>query len=97
MAQGLKGNKIKAKRIGDMQKVLNNLAHPAAAAKYNHVRVQLEDGKEVHMLFTDSEVQKALDRAKKNPEDCPAVSIFRDILDWYYFIKYYDTRNITIR
>ena len=81
MAQGLKGNKIKAKRIGDMQKVLNNRAHPAAAAKYNHVRVQLEDGKEVHMLFTDSEVQKALDRAKKNPEDCPAVSIFRDILD----------------
>lgn len=35
MAQGLKGNKIKAKRIGDMQKVLNNLPHPAAAAKYN--------------------------------------------------------------
>jgi hypothetical protein len=81
MAQGLKGNKIKAKRIGDMQKVLNNLAHPAAAAKYNHVRVQLEDGKEVHMLFTDSEIQKAVERAKKNPEDCPAVSIFRDILD----------------
>ena len=81
MAQGLKGNKIKAKRIGDMQKVLNNLAHPAAAAKYNHVRVQLEDGTEVHMLFTDSEVKKALDRAKKNPEDCPDVSVFRDILD----------------
>lgn len=81
MAKGLKGNKIKAKRIADMQTVVNNLAHPAAAAKYNHVRVQLEDGKEVHLLFTDSEVKKALDRAKKNPEDCPSVSLFRDILD----------------
>lgn len=81
MAKGLKGNKIKAKRIADMQTVVNNLAHPAAAAKYNHIRVQLEDGKEVHLLFTDSEVKKALDRAKKNPEDCPSVSLFRDILD----------------
>ena len=81
MAVGLKGNKIKAKRIADVQKVLNTLAHPAAAAKYNHVRVQLEDGKEVHLLFTDSEMQKAMDRAKKNPEDCPNVSVFRDIFD----------------
>ena len=59
MAKGLKGTTIKAKRIADMQSVVNQLAHPAAAAKYNHVRVQLEDGKEVHMLFTDSEVKNA--------------------------------------
>ena len=81
MAKGVKGTTIKAKRIADMQSVVNQLAHPAAAAKYNHVRVQLEDGKEVHMLFTDSEVKKALERAKKNPEDCPSVSVFRDIFD----------------
>jgi hypothetical protein len=81
MATGLKGNKIKAKRIADVQKVLNKLPHPAAAAKYNHIRVQLEDGKEVHLLFTDSEMQKAIDRAKKNPEDCPDVSLLRDIFD----------------
>ena len=81
MAVGLKGNKIKAKRIADLQKVLNQAKHPAAAAKYNHIRVQLEDGKEVHMLFTDSEIQKAVDRAKKNPEDCPSLSVFRDIFD----------------
>lgn len=81
MAAGLKGNKIKAKRIADIQKVLNQAKHPAAAAKYNHVRVQFEDGKEAHLLFTDSEIQKALDRAKKNPEDCPSVSVFRDIFD----------------
>lgn len=81
MAKGIKGNKIKAKRIADMQTVVNQLPHPAAAAKYNHVRVQLEDGTEVHMLFTDAEVKKAIERAKKNAEDCPSVSLFRDILD----------------
>jgi hypothetical protein len=81
MAVGHKGNKIKAKRIADVQKVLNTLKHPAAAEKYNHIRVQLEDGKEVHLLFTDAEMQKALDRAKKNPEDCPNVSLLRDIFD----------------
>lgn len=81
MAKGIKGNTIKAKRIADMQTVVNQLKHPAAAAKYNHVRIQLEDGKEVHLLFTDAEVKKALDRAKKNPEDCPKASLFRDIFD----------------
>jgi hypothetical protein len=81
MAQGLKGTKIKAKRIADVQTVLNSLPHPAAAAKYNHIRVQFEDGREEHLLFTDSEMQKALARAKKNPEDCPKVSVFRDIFD----------------
>ena len=81
MAKGIKGNAIKAKRIADVQKVLNTLKHPAAAEKYNHIRVQLEDGKEVHLLFTDSEMQRAMDRAKKNPEDCPKVSLLRDIFD----------------
>jgi len=81
MAKGLKGTTIKAKRIADMQSVVNQLKHPAAAAKYNHVRVQLEDGSEVHMLFTDTEVKKAVARAKKNPEDCPKASLFRDIFD----------------
>lgn len=81
MAKGLKGNKIKAKRIADMQTVVNNLPHPAAAAKYNHIRVQFENGKEEHLLFTDTEIKKALERARKNPEDCPKVSLFRDIFD----------------
>lgn len=81
MAKGLKGNKIKAKRIADVQKVLNTCKHPAAAAKYNHFRIQLEDGTEHHVMLTDSELLKGLDRAKKNPEDCPDVSVIRDILD----------------
>ena len=38
MAKGIKGNVIKAKRIADVQTVLNQCKHPAAAAKYNHFR-----------------------------------------------------------
>lgn len=81
MAKGIKGSKIKAKRIADVQTVLNQCKHPAAAAKYNHFRIQLEDGTEHHVMLTDKELIKGLQRAKKNPEDCPDVSVFRDVLD----------------
>jgi len=77
----MKGKPVKAKRIGDMQTVENKKPHPAANSKYNHIRVQLEDGEEVHMLFTDAEVKRAVERARKNPEDCPKVSWLRDLLD----------------
>jgi hypothetical protein len=81
MAKGIEGSKIKAKRIADVQTVLNTCKRPAAAAKYNHFRIQLEDGKEYHVMLTDNELMKGLERAKKNPEDCPDVSLIRDILD----------------
>jgi len=81
MAKGIKGSKIKAKRIADVQTVLNQCKHPAAAAKYNHFRIQLEDGTEHHVMLTDKELIKGLQRAKKNPEDCPDVSVLRDVLD----------------
>ena len=80
MAKNVKG-KVKAKRIGDMQKVDNREKKPSAADVYNHIRVQLDDGTEVHMLFTDNEMRRAIDRAKKNPEDLPKVSWLRDVLD----------------
>jgi len=32
-------------------------------------------------LFLTKGVIKGLERAKKNPEDCPDVSLIRDILD----------------
>lgn len=81
MAKGIKGNVIKAKRIADVQSVLNQCKHPAAAEKYNHFRIQLEDGKEHHVMLTDKELLKGIERAKKNPEDCPKVSVLRDIFD----------------
>ena len=72
---------MKAKRIGDMQKVFNKNPHWAALSEYNHIRVQLPDGTEVSMLMTDNEVRRGIDRAEKNTEDLPKVSWLRDILD----------------
>jgi hypothetical protein len=32
-------------------------------------------------MLTDKELLKGIERAKKNPEDCPKVSVLRDIFD----------------
>jgi hypothetical protein len=71
----------KAKRLGDLQLVDNTNQHWAANAKYNYIRVQKEDGKEVSLLFTDKEILRAAERAAKNPEDLPVVSKFRNLFD----------------
>ena len=73
--------RVKAKRIGDMQTVDNTKKWPSAADKYNHIRVQVESGEELHMLFTDREIRRAVKRASRNPEDLPKVSWLRDIFD----------------
>jgi hypothetical protein len=72
---------MKAKRLGDLQTVKNLKPHHAANDKYNFIRVQLESGKEVSLLFTDHEIRKATERAKKNPEDLPKTSKLRDLFD----------------
>lgn len=81
MAKNVQGQKVKAKRIGDLQEVANKNPIGPAAAKYNHIRVQLSDGKELSLLFTDNEILRAKYRAERNPEDVPSVSWLRDILD----------------
>ncbi len=72
---------IKAKRTGDLQTVENTQAHWAAVSKYNFIKVQLEDGTEVPLLFTDKEIERAKNRATKNPEDLPKVGFFRNLFD----------------
>ena len=69
------------KRLGDMVLVSNMKKKPAAAAKYNHIRVQFPNGKEKSLLFTDSQIKVALNRADKNPEDLPKVSWLTDMFD----------------
>lgn len=69
------------KRIGDLISVDNLKKKPAAASKYNHIRVQFPDGSERHLLFTDREINIALDRAEKNPEDLPNIGWLRNIMD----------------
>ena len=72
---------MNAKRIGDLQTVENTQKHWAANNKYNFIRVQLESGEEVCLLLTDNEVLRGKERAKKNTEDLPHVSKFRNIFD----------------
>jgi hypothetical protein len=81
MAKDIKGKTVKAGRLADLQEVKNQGRAGRAATKYNHVRVQLPDGREVSLLFTDSEVIRAHNRAKKNPEDLPTVSWLRNLFD----------------
>ena len=72
---------MNAKRIGDLQTVENTQKHWAANNKYNFIRIQLENEREISLLLTDNEILRGIERAKKNPEDLPKVSKFRDILD----------------
>lgn len=72
---------MKAKRIADVQKVLNKNPHWAALLEYNHIRIQFPDGCEESLLLTDVEIKRALERARKNQEDLPKVSWLRDFLD----------------
>lgn len=69
------------KRLGDLVLVKNMKKKPAAADKYNHIRVQFPNGDEKHLLFTDHEIKVALERADKNPEDLPKISWIRDLMD----------------
>jgi len=68
-------------RIGDVKTVENTKKHFAANKQYNYIRVELENGKELQLLFTDNEMKRAIIRAEKNPEDLPKVNVIRDLLD----------------
>lgn len=70
-----------AGRIADLQEVDNTNPHPLAALKYSHLRVEMPDGKEIHLLFTENEIREAIKRAERNQEDLPKVSWLRDITD----------------
>lgn len=68
-------------RIGDIKSVENTKPHFAANTKYNFIRVQLEDGTEIPLLFTDAELKRAKERAEKNPEDLPKTNWIRNLFD----------------
>jgi len=81
MAKSLKGKDLKAGRIADLQVVMNQFPVGQAAAKYNHIRIQLPSGEERSLLLTDHEIKRASERADKNREDIPSVSWLRNALD----------------
>lgn len=80
-ATGPDGIKVKSGRLGDVRVVMNKDRHPAANSKYFALRAQFPNGEETAFLFTAKELERALDRAQKNPEDIPKVPFLLDLLD----------------
>lgn len=52
----------------DLQKIENTYRFTSALKKYNHILVKRND-ELFHLLFTDNDIEIAIERAKKNPED----------------------------
>lgn len=71
--------KAKVKVQGKVQVVGNKDKHHRALDKYNYLRVKFQD-EVVHFLMTDFELNRAKDRANKNPEDLPEVSWLRSFI-----------------
>ena len=70
-----------AKRIGDVLIVENSNKITNADSEYYYIRVQMPDGKELPLMFTDTEFNVGIERAEKNSEDVPKVSWLTDLLD----------------
>jgi len=85
MAKDIKGDTLKAGKVGTLQVVTNLKKLPRAAATYSHVRVQHPNGKIDNLLLTDHELARALRRGDKNPEDIPEVSWLRSMIDGVRF------------
>ena len=81
MAIDKQGNETSAGRIGDAIRVKNQESKTSANEDYLYTRIQLEDGEELELLFTDEQITTAIERAKKNPEDLPEINWLRDLLD----------------
>ncbi|MDD5598560.1 MAG: hypothetical protein PHV82_11500 [Victivallaceae bacterium] len=60
---------------GEVVTVENQNPKPAANRKYNAVLL-IANGEKVTGQVTDHEMKRILDRAKKNPEDCPEESFW---------------------
>jgi hypothetical protein len=73
-----------AKRVvaGRMMQVPNKKAHRLAAREYLAVWVEDEDGRnEECLLFTESQVRVARERAAKNPEDVTKKGWLANLID----------------
>ena len=83
------GRPVKGGRIGDIHLVRNllsmreveNMANIHEEGCWYHLRAQFEDGTESNLLFTRTEILRALKRARENPEDVPKTNPIRDALD----------------
>ena len=68
---------LDVKRV-DVNRDLEEHGLPSIAKKLNHIRVNLCD-KDIHMLFVDSAIRSALNRARKVEEKLPKVSWLSEV------------------
>lgn len=72
---------MESKRIGDVLIVENTNKITNADSEYYYIRVQMPNGEEIPLMFTDVEFKVGIDRALKNTEDLPKVSWLKNLLD----------------
>lgn len=70
-----------SKRIGDVLLVENTNKITNADSEYYYIRVQMPNGEEIPLMFTDAEFKEGINRALKNTEDVPKVSWLRNFID----------------
>lgn len=70
----------KAKR-GKIIQVENKNKKFGANSEYYALWVENSQGAEYCLLFTEHELNRAKERAAKNPEDIPAKGFFTDLFD----------------
>ena len=81
MEDALKIDDASAK-AGRLIRVYNKMKKSAANRSYYSVWVEDADGSnERCLLFTEKELARAEDRAKKNPEDLPKKSFLASLID----------------
>lgn len=67
--------KIRSK-LFENEVVYNREKHAAADRFYYPAYVRKHDGTYVPAMFTDSDIERAIERASKNPEDVPERSFW---------------------
>ena len=81
MEDALKIDEVSAK-AGRLIRVYNKMKKAAAKRSYYSVWVEDADGSnERCLLFTEKELERAEDRARKNPEDLPKKGFLTDLMD----------------
>lgn len=68
--------------FGRIKIIYNKEASASSKPVYNAICVQNELGEYETLLLTESDLERLRDRARKNPEDCIALTWFAKAILW---------------
>ena len=69
MAISVSGRIVKCRPKSDLKRLDTKKKMAAIVEMYNHLRIQFSDSSERHFLFTDKQINKAIEEAKSLTED----------------------------